>query len=97
MTYEVKAGELRSDVLGFMTPEEDLKCLSLVMKVINVLHVAKDDMLLAGDAWRDLLHAVGHLPQVRLTHTQAHSDSCLFGLRAFQRVSFSPPDTPGGL
>lgn len=43
---------------------------SLVMKVIYVLHVAKDDMLLVGDAWRNLLHAVGHLPQVGLTDRQ---------------------------
>lgn len=54
--------ELESEVHSSMTPEEELKCLSLVMKVINVLHVAKDDMLLVGDAWRNLLHTVGHLP-----------------------------------
>lgn len=54
--------KVESDVHSSMTPEEELKCPSLVMKVINVLHVAKDDMLLVGDAWRNLLHAVGHLP-----------------------------------
>lgn len=56
-----------SAMLVFMEPEEELKCLSLVMKVIYVLNVAKDDMLLVGDAWRNLLHTVGHLPQVGLT------------------------------
>lgn len=54
-------------MLVFMKPEEEIKCLSLVMKVIYVLHVAKDDMLLVGDARRNLLHTVGHLPQVGLT------------------------------
>lgn len=37
-------------MLVFTKPEEELRCLSLVMKVIYVLHVAKDDMLLVGDA-----------------------------------------------
>lgn len=57
-------------MLVFTKPEEELRCLSLVMKVIYVLHVAKDDMLLVGDAWRNLLHTVGHLPQVGLTDRQ---------------------------
>lgn len=75
--------------------EENLKCLSLVMKVINVLHVAKDDMLLVGDAWRNLLHAVGHLPQVGLT--DRHIQAFLYFTRSFSKGSFSPPDIPGGL
>lgn len=50
--------------------EEEVKCLSLVMKVIYVLHVAEDDVLLVGDSWGNLLHAVGHLPQVGLTDRQ---------------------------
>lgn len=56
-----------------MKPEEELSCLSLVVEVIDVLHVAEDDVLLAGDAWRDLLHPVGHLPQVGLTDGQIHT------------------------
>lgn len=44
------------------------------MKVIDVLHVAEDDVLLVGDAWRNLLHPVGHLPQVGLTDGQIHTD-----------------------
>lgn len=42
---------------------------SLVVEVVNVLHVAEDDVLLAGDACRNLLHTVGHLPQVCLRNT----------------------------
>lgn len=41
--------------------------LSLVVEVVDVLHVAEDDVFLVGDACRNLLHAVGHLPQVVLT------------------------------
>lgn len=41
--------------------------LSLVVEVVDLLHVAKDDVLLVGDARRKFLHAVGHLPQVVLT------------------------------
>lgn len=40
------------------------------MKVIYVPHVAEDDLLLVGDSRRNLLHAVGHLPQVGLTDRQ---------------------------
>lgn len=46
------------------------QCLSLVVEVVDVLHVAEDDVLLVSDAHRNLLHAVGHLPQVVLTGGQ---------------------------
>lgn len=36
------------------------------MKLIEVLHVPKDDVFLVDDAMRNLLHATGHFPQVRL-------------------------------
>ena len=45
-----------------------LLVLLLVMKVIDILDVAKDDVLLVEDASRDLLNPTGHLPQVCL-HT----------------------------
>lgn len=45
-------------------------CLSLVVEVADILHVSEDDVLLVGDARRNLLHPAGHLPQVRLTHRQ---------------------------
>lgn len=44
------------------------------MEVIDVLHVAEDDVLLACDAWRNLLHTVGHLPQVGLRKTVTVTD-----------------------
>lgn len=42
---------------------------SLVVEVVDLLHVAEDDVLLVSDAWRNLLHAAGHLPQVGLKET----------------------------
>lgn len=52
--------------------QEKRRSSSLVVEVVDVLHVAKDDVLLAGDARGNLFHAVGHLPQVRLRNS--HSD-----------------------
>lgn len=46
--------------------------LSLVVEVPDILHVAEDDVLLVGDARRNLLHTAAHLPQVVLTHR--HTD-----------------------
>ena len=37
-----------------------------MVELVEVLHVAEDDVLLVDDPWGDLLHAAGHLPQVRL-------------------------------
>lgn len=85
-----------------MKPEEELSCLSLVVKVIDVLHVAEDDVLLVGDAWRNLLHSVGHLPQVGLTDGQIHTYvkhvffMSFFIIQSNSEGSFPPPDTPGG-
>lgn len=46
----------------------------LVVKLVEVLHVSKDDVLLVDDARRNLLHTAGHLPQVCLgTSTQHRS------------------------
>lgn len=86
----------------FTKPEEELRCLSLVMKVIYVLHVAKDDMLLVGNARRNLLHTIGHLQQVGLTDRQIqtcmkHIFFYFFFTQSISKGSFSPPDTPGGL
>ena len=39
---------------------------SLVVELVEVLHVAEDDVFLVDDPWRNLLHPTGHLPQVRL-------------------------------
>lgn len=36
------------------------------MEIINLLDVAKDDVLLVDDARRNLLYSTCHLPQVRL-------------------------------
>lgn len=41
------------------------------MKLVEVLHVAKDDVFLVDNARRYLLHAAGHLPQVGLPTTTA--------------------------
>lgn len=38
----------------------------LVMKLVEVLHVAKDNVFLVDNTRRNLLHTAGHLPQVRL-------------------------------
>ena len=38
----------------------------LVMKIVDLLDVAKDDMLLIKDPRGDLLHTTGHFPQVGL-------------------------------
>lgn len=38
----------------------------LVMKLVEVLHVPKDDVFLVDYTRRNLLHTAGHLPQVRL-------------------------------
>lgn len=38
----------------------------LVMEIVDLLDVAKDDMLLIKDPGGDLLHTTGHLPQVGL-------------------------------
>lgn len=75
------------------------------MEVVDLLHVAEDDVLLVGDAWRNLLHAAGHLPQVGLTgrererervrhsaQTKSHSRG-LIGVFCFSL----PPDTHGDL
>lgn len=37
-----------------------------MVELEEVLHVSEDDVLLVDDARRDLLHAAGHLPQIRL-------------------------------
>lgn len=37
-----------------------------MVEFIEVLHVAKDDVLLIDDSWRNLLNSTGHLPQVGL-------------------------------
>lgn len=72
---------------------------SLVVEVVDVLHVAEDDVLLAGDARRNLLHTVGHLPQVRLRNTITVSDLEELHFEGAQRAEgvSSPPDTPEGL
>lgn len=38
----------------------------LVMKIVDLLDVAKDDMFFIKDPGRDLLHAARHFPQVGL-------------------------------
>lgn len=38
----------------------------LVVKIVDLLDVAKDDMLFIKDPRGDLLHAAGHFPQVGL-------------------------------
>lgn len=38
----------------------------LVMKIVDLLDVAKDDVLFIKDPRGDLLHAAGHFPQVGL-------------------------------
>lgn len=42
----------------------------LVVELVEILHVPKDDVLLVDDPRRDLLHATGHFPQVRLHREQ---------------------------
>lgn len=42
------------------------RCFLLMVEFIEVLHVAKDDVLLIDDSWRNLLNSTGHLPQVGL-------------------------------
>lgn len=37
-----------------------------MVEFIEVLHVAKDDVLLIDDSWRNLLNSTGHLPLVGL-------------------------------
>ena len=37
-----------------------------MVEFIEVLHVAKDDVLLIDDSWRNLLNSAGHLPQIGL-------------------------------
>lgn len=59
------------------------------MEVVDVLHVAEDDVLLAGDARRNLLHTVGHLPQVRLRNTITVSD--------LQELHFESAQRPEGV
>lgn len=39
---------------------------SLVMELVDLLHVPEDDELLVHDAGRDLLYSAGHFPQVGL-------------------------------
>lgn len=39
------------------------------MKLIEILHVPKDDVLLVDNSWRNFLHTAGHFPQVRLHNT----------------------------
>lgn len=41
----------------------------LVMKLIEILHVPKDDVLLVDNSWRNFLHTAGHFPQVCLHNT----------------------------
>jgi hypothetical protein len=41
-----------------------------VVELVEVQHVAKDDVLFVDDAWRDLLNTAGHLPQVGLETTR---------------------------
>ena len=37
-----------------------------MVELVEVLHVAEDDVLLVDNPWWDLLYTTGHLPQVRL-------------------------------
>ena len=37
-----------------------------MVELVEVLHVAEDDVFFVDDPWRNLLHPTGHLPQVRL-------------------------------
>lgn len=48
-----------------------------MVELVEVQHVAKDDVLFIDDAWRDLLNTAGHLPQVGLETTQ-RSTQCLY-------------------
>lgn len=41
------------------------------MELVDLLHVPEDDELLVDNAWRDLLHAAGHFPQVGLAAKEA--------------------------
>lgn len=43
---------------------------SLVMKLIQVLHVPKNDVFLVDNARRNLLNAAGHFPQISLQKHQ---------------------------
>lgn len=48
--------------MSFAEPATNL----LVMKIVDLLDVAKDDMLFIKDPRGDLLHTTGHFPQVGL-------------------------------
>lgn len=37
-----------------------------MVELVDVLHVAKDDVLFVDDPWWNLLHTAGHLPEICL-------------------------------
>lgn len=66
-----------SSPLDEVVSKEDV----LVVELVEILHVAEDDVFFVDDSRRDFLHAAAHLPQVRLVkhNTTAHSGQ--LGLR----------------
>lgn len=66
LVHPVKVG-IREYLLLYSLIQKPPPSPLLVVEVVDVLHVAKDNLLLVGDAWRNFFHPIGHLPQVRLT------------------------------
>lgn len=55
-------------VLRVTTPQRESH--SLMMELIDLLHVSEDNELLVDNARWDLLHTAGHLPQVGLARRE---------------------------
>lgn len=60
---------------AYMSQWQGKRCV-LIMEVIDLLDIPKDDVLLVSDPLGNLVHAAGHLPKECLnthTHTQAQA------------------------
>lgn len=68
-----------------------------MVELVEVLHVPKDDVLLVDNSSGNLLHAAGHLPQVRLQKDTSEKVRILKQMCACVCPSEHPhPDTPVG-
>lgn len=62
--------EYHQSLWALTNPSPEWSC-SLVVELVDFLHVPKDDEFFVDDAWGDLLHPAGHFPQVGLPKKEA--------------------------
>lgn len=65
-TITASKSSLKCDKIDSQCDLSPDSCFLLMMELIEVLHVSKDDVLLVDDSWRNLLNSTGHFPQIGL-------------------------------